>query len=175
MSEEGAEPGGASTPDAMSQGPTNPTEAAATTQARPADAGLFNLWMKAGGWFVMSIGVITILLALRGSYERGIPFLLLVGLVMIGVAYVLAGQGMTEGYAWPLPLGVLACVISPLGILADLLLVIAAVCFYRLVQQYSPEGALNRNVTPRASLAFGLWIGGITLIALVIIFYAGGH
>ncbi|MDQ2731746.1 MAG: hypothetical protein M3Y56_08820 [Armatimonadota bacterium] len=171
MSEEGIDAGG----DAASQSQSSTSNAGGfTASGQPAD-GLVRLWMKAGGWFVMSMGITTILLALRGAYEGGIPFLLLAAVVMMGASYVLAGQGMTEGYVWPLPLGLLACIISPIGFMADLIFLVAAVCFYKLIRQYAPADALNRNVPPTASLAFGLWIGGVMLFALVLIFSLGGR
>ena len=146
------------------------SEAAGPAQAAVRAGGeMFNLLTTAAGWFVVGMGFLTILTGLH--YQEHLPITVTVALLLMGASYVLAGQGLANGYAWAVPLGALSCVFNPFGIYLGFMLLAALGCF-RLTGSF-PKGTMNVVVGPRARLAYGLWLGGLLLLLYAIIMQRG--
>ncbi|MDQ2731745.1 MAG: hypothetical protein M3Y56_08815, partial [Armatimonadota bacterium] len=101
--------GGARPEDQVPRDQSEEQKADATSQSGEARS-LLRLWLRVGGWFVTMLGFLTIIGALRLRQHWEAPPLIVIGLILMGVAYALAGQSFSEGRAWATPLAIFACV-----------------------------------------------------------------
>lgn len=128
------------------------------------DRSLIRLWLRFGGWFVTLLGFMTIIGALRLHQHWQAQPLVVIGLILMGVAYALAGQSFSEGRAWATPLAIFACVTCIFfsrGI--SLVVLIALMVLYSAAET---EGVLIKGSSSGAVRAFGLWLAGLTLMML---------
>jgi len=110
---------------------------------------------------VMCLGALTIYASLM--WRRDLPGLITIGFVLAGASYVLAGQALSEGYSWPLPLAFMSSVFSPLFPMS-LVGLFGGVALHRLLKDRFQPGDFHEGVSQNAQIAYGLWLAGVVLV-----------
>lgn len=124
---------------------------------------LSQLWIRSAGWLVMCIGAMEIIGALHFHHAGEVGLLELLGFVLMGAAAILAGQALSEGYAWGLPLCAMMFGIG-LGT------AVIGFFIYKMSKPAIDRGLLRTDLSSNAKTAYAIWLGGFSCMLLALIF-----